>query len=88
MSDQKRSFVMYCDFPEKTNRLTDFQFRELVSAICHYTQHGIEPDMTDATALVFSIFKVTLDADLAKWEKIKLERSKAGTKGAEARRQK
>ena len=72
---------MYVDFHESTKLLQDSEFRELVTAMCHYTENGITPEMSQATALVFSVLKVTLDRDRKKWEDI-CERNKVnGEKG-------
>jgi len=79
---------MYTDFPESTKKLSDGQFRELVQSMCFYTQHRTEPEMSDAIALVFSVFKTSLDRDFVKWEQTKTERAKAGAAGAKARWQK
>ena len=83
--DDKRSFVMYVDFPEATKKLSDSQFRELVLAMCQYTQHETLPELSQAADIAFSVFKVTLDRDREKWESTKEERSKAGKAGAAAR---
>ena len=58
---------MYCDFVERTERLTDTQFRELFNAICHYAQFRVEPTMSDRAADYFQMFKPTLDGDYQRY---------------------
>jgi len=67
---EKRSFLMYVDFPEVATMLDDKAFRELVTAMCYYTQHRTAPaEMSQTTALVFSVLKVTLDREYKEWVK-------------------
>ena len=88
MSDKKQSFVFYTDFPKHMELLDDTQFREVVIALCHYTESGTMPEMSREASLIFSSIKVTLDRDAKKWAEIREKRKDAADKRWEMERSK
>lgn len=81
----KKSFVLYTDFGDFIDVMTDEQAGELFRAIIQYEQ-GKEPDIQDPSAkIAFVAIKQRLDVDNQKWEDTKRARAEAGKKGAEAR---
>ena len=81
MNEKKRSFVMYTDFIERTNALSDAAFREVVAAACHYTEFEQLPELSTEAAIAFQFIKVTLDKDRVKWEAITERNRTNGSKG-------
>lgn len=84
----KRSFIMYTDFREIVEALSDEQAGMLFKTILAY-ESGEEPEPEDAAVrIAFIAAKQKLDHDSEKWEETKRARSEAGKAGAEKRWQK
>ena len=78
----KNSFLIYLDYEEQFNLLTDEQIGKLMRAIMKYEKTKEEPTFDDNMLLMaFSFIKKQLDRDEEKWLEEKKKRSEAGKKG-------
>lgn len=81
----KNSFLIYLDYEEQFNLLTDEQVGQLMRAIIKYEKTGeITGEITDLdgmTKMAFSFIKTQLDRDREKWQEEKKKRSEAGKRG-------
>ena len=78
---EKVSFLMYLDYEEQFNLLTDEELGQLMRAIMQYEKTKQEPKLEGTLKMAFSFIKAQLDRDRDKWEGTKNKRSKAGKKG-------
>lgn len=87
MADDKKSIIVYSDWIELFEELTDDEAGKLIKHFFRYVndKNPIAPDRI--TELSFIPIKQSLKRDLIKWEGIKVKRSEAGKKSAEARQQ-
>lgn len=81
----KNSFLIYLDYEEQFNLLTDEQAGKLIKAIIKYEKNGEIIDLDGVTKMAFSFIKAQLDRDREKWQEEKHKRSEAGRKGMESR---
>lgn len=77
----KVSFLMYLDYEEQFNLLTDEQLGQLMRAIMQYEKTKEVPELEGVLKMAFSFIKQQLDRDNEKWEEEKQKRSEAGKKG-------
>ena len=87
MANGKKSFVLYTDQIGIFSKLTDEQAGLLIKHIYAYCNDE-EPEGDFITELAFESIKQALKRDLRKFEDVKVKRSEAGKKSAEARKQK
>ena len=80
MSD-KNSFVLYEDYEELFDRLSDEEAGQLIKAIFDYERSGELPDLPRLLEFIMLPIKNTLDRDSDKYDKIVEKRRKAGAKG-------
>lgn len=87
MADNKKSIIVYSDWIELFDSLSDEEAGKLVKHFFRYVNdlNPVAPDRI--TELSFIPIKQTLKRDLKKWECIKVKRSEAGKKSAEVRKQ-
>lgn len=78
---EKNCFLIYLDYEEQFNLLTDEQLGQLMRAIISYEKTGIEPNIDGIIKMAFSFIKAQLDRDRDKWNEEKQKRSEAGKKG-------
>ena len=79
---EKKSFLIYLDYEEQFNILTDEQLGCLIRSIMKYEKTQEEPVFEDnILKLAFSFIKQQLDRDKEKWQEEKKKRSSAGKKG-------
>lgn len=78
---EKISFLMYLDYEEQFNLMTDEELGKLIRAIMEYEKTGIEPELNGMVKMAFSFIKAQLDRDRDKWEDTKNKRSEAGKRG-------
>ena len=78
---EKVSFLMYLDYEEQFNLLTDEELGQLMRAIMQYEKTKQEPKLEGILKMAFSFIKAQLDRDRDKWEGTKNKRSEAGKKG-------
>ncbi len=81
----KISFLMYLDYEEQFNLLTDEQLGQLMRAIMKYEKTGELPKLDGIVKMAFSFIKQQLDRDNNKWREEKQKRSEAGKKGMSKR---
>lgn len=77
----KNSFILYHDYAEHFELLTDAELGQLLRAIMLYETDRITPDFNGALKMAFSFIKVNLDRDREKWEKKIEQNKKNGAKG-------
>lgn len=77
----KISFLMYLDYEEQFNLLTDEQLGQLMRAIMQYEKTNEVPKLEGIVKMAFSFIKQQLDRDSEKWQEEKKKRSEAGKKG-------
>lgn len=77
----KSSFLIYLDYQEQFELLTDEQAGQLIKAIIKYEKTGEIAKLDGMTKMAFSFIKQQLDRDSEKWKEEKQKRSKAGKKG-------
>lgn len=77
----KNSFLMYLDYEEQFNLLTDEQAGQLIKAIIKYEKTGEITELDGMTKMAFSFIKTQLDRDREKWKEEKQKRSEAGKRG-------
>jgi hypothetical protein len=70
----KKSFILYQDYEQHIQLLTDEQAGKLLKAIFLYNQ-GHDVEMEPIVQMAFSFIKVNLDRDMEKYESVK-ERNK------------
>ena len=85
----KSSFLIYLDYQEQFELLTDEQVElltdeqagQLIKAIIKYEKTGEIAKLDGMTKMAFSFIKQQLDRDSEKWKEEKQKRSEAGKKG-------
>lgn len=77
----KISFLMYLDYEEQFNLLTDEQLGQLMRAIMRYEKTGELSELDGIVKMAFSFIKQQLDRDNEKWQEERQKRSEAGKKG-------
>lgn len=77
----KNSFLMYLDYQEQFELLTDEQAGQLIKAIIKYEKTGEIPELDGMIKMAFSFIKTQLDRDREKWQEEKQKRSEAGKRG-------
>lgn len=86
MAENKKSFVLYADYMESIEELSDDEAGKLLKHIFRYV-NDLNPVCEDKLVkLTFIPIKNQLKRDLENWEIIKGKRSEAGKASAEAKR--
>lgn len=80
----KDSFLMYTEWANQINRLTDAQAGTLLKAIFSYVKRDPIPLLDDKTDMCFSFIQGQLDRDSKKYEDVCEKRRESGKKGGEA----
>jgi len=81
MDIDKKSFLIYLDYKEHFDLLTDEQLGQLMRVIMEYEATGEEPKIDGVLKMAFSFIKKQLDRDREKWQEQKSKKSEAGKKG-------
>lgn len=81
----KNSFLIYTDYQEQFELLTDEQAGKLIKAIIEYEKTGKIVELDGMTNMAFSFIKTQLDRDREKWQEEKQKRSEAGKRGMSKR---
>ena len=82
----KRSFIVYVDYADKFQSLSDEQFGKLMRLMIVYAASGeYEPTNDLVVNLAFDVAKADLDRDGEKYEQIIEKRREAGKKGGLAK---
>ena len=88
MATDKKGFILYADQKELFDQLPNDKAGELIKHIFSYVNDE-SPETNDLLLkLAFTPIKQQLKMDLKKFEEVKIKRSEAGKKSAEARRNK
>lgn len=77
----KNSFVVYHDYREKLQDLTDAQIGKLFRAMLDYSIEEKEPELTGVLAMAFRFIKFTMDDDKVKYKTICEKRKESGAIG-------
>lgn len=84
----KNSFLMYLDYEEQFNLLTDEQIGQLMRAIIKYEKTGEIPELDGMLKMAFSFIKTQLDRDREKYNQ-KCEKNRENAKkGGRPKKQK
>ena len=76
----KKSFILYCDNSAYLDTLTDAQSGQLFRAVFAYQCEQEYEISCTVVAALFSVLRVQLERDSAKYEKIVEKRREAGAK--------
>jgi len=83
---EKKGFVMYLDYKEHFNLLSDEQLGKLLRIIYEYEETGVAPKIEEGILqMAFSFIRLQLDRDKEKYESEISKRKAAGKKGGESR---
>ena len=77
----KNSFIMYYDYGEHFNLLSDSELGGLIRAIYEYEKNEVIPQLDGVLKMAFSFIKCQLDIDKAKYNAICERNSVNGSKG-------
>lgn len=85
---EKASFLMYLDYEEQFNLLSDEQIGQLIRAIIKYEKTGEVPILDGMLKMAFSFIKTQLDRDREKYQ-AKCEKNRENAKkGGRPKKQK
>lgn len=86
MAEEKNSIIVYADWIDKFEELSDEEAGRLIKHFFRYV-NDLDPVAPDRiTKLSFIDIEKSLKRDLKKWDAIKIKRSEAGKASAEAKR--
>lgn len=77
----KVSFLIYLEYEEHFNLLTDKQLGQLIRAIMEYEKTRVEPKLSGTVKMAFSFIKAQLDRDREKYESKCAKNKENGAKG-------
>lgn len=80
-SQDKKSFVLYSDYREHLELLTDEEKGRLLMALFDYNENGKNPELNGITRMAFSFIKAQMDRDAQKYAETCMRRSEAGKQG-------
>ena len=84
----KNSFLIYLDYEEQFNLLTDEQVGQLMRAIIKYEKTGNVPELEGMLKMAFSFIKTQLDRDREKYNKKCEQNRENAKKGGRPKKQK
>lgn len=85
---EKASFLIYLDYQEQFELLTDEQAGQLIKAIIKYEKQGETIELDGMTKMAFSFIKTQLDRDREKYQ-AKCEKNRENAKkGGRPKKQK
>lgn len=87
MAEDKKSFVLYCDYREHLQLLSDSERGQLFTAILDYANDDEIGELPPMVKMAFSFIKSQMDKDAEKYAQIVKARSEAGKKSAAAKQQ-
>jgi hypothetical protein len=87
MAENKKSFILYCDYQEIFTDLSKEDAGELIQHIFAYVNDENPVTENKVVKASFTAIKLQLKRDLKKWDDIREKRSLAGKKSAESRQQ-
>ena len=77
----RRSFVLYYDFKEPLEELSDKDKGQVLMAMFEYCEYGTIPQLSKQAAIAFKFLKKFLDIDREKYEEKCNKRREAGKLG-------
>lgn len=83
--NKKISFLIYVEWREQLEMLSDEECGKLIKALLAYVCDGTKPELSGAVNMAFAFIRAQIDRDLEKWEDKCQKRSDAGRKGGIAR---
>jgi len=83
----KDSFILYTEQKAVIDKLTDEQAGKIIKAIYEYVETDKMPQLDNILDLVITPFKLALDRNKAKYEKVSKIRAEAGAKGGKQKKQ-
>lgn len=83
----KDSFILYTEQKAVIDKLTDEQAGKIIKAIYEYVETDKMPQLDNILDLVITPFKLALDRNKAKYEKVSKVRAEAGAKGGKQKKQ-
>ena len=82
----KKSFLIYLDYEEQFNLLTDEQIGQLMRAIIKYEKTQEEPQLDGVLKMAFSFIRTQLDRDRQKYQKKCEKNRENGARGGRPRK--
>lgn len=79
--EKKKSFILYIDYREHLDLLSDEERGKLFTALFDYAESGSEPDLTGAARMAYSFIRSQMDRDAASYAETCRKRSEAGKQG-------
>ena len=86
MAENKKSFLMYCDWQSTFESLTDEEAGQLIKHFFKYVNDENPAADNRLISIVFEPMKAVLKNDLKKWEYRQEQRAEAGRRSAENRK--
>jgi len=83
---EKNSFLIYLDYEEQFNLLTDEQIGQLMKAIMKYEKTGEIPELEGMLKMAFSFIKTQLDKDREKYQARCEKNRENGARGGRPRK--
>lgn len=83
----KDSFILYTEQKAVIDKLTDEQAGKIIKAIYEYVETDKMPCLDNVLDLVITPFKLALDRNKAKYEKVSKIRAEVGAKGGKQKKQ-
>ena len=84
---EKNSFILYQEYEEHFNLLTDAEKGELVTALFFYNRTGEEPALSGMVKMAFSFIKCQMERDAEKYKKTVEKRAAAGKQGGRPKKE-
>ena len=86
--DPKGSFIVFHDWLEPIEHLSDADCGRLFRSMIKYSETGEIPSFDGAVAMAFAFIRPVMDRNAEKWEDERRQRSEAGRKGGIAKSRK
>ena len=80
-SDSKKGFLLYHDYRKHLAMLTDEERGRLLMALLDYSESGVQPELSGASAMAFSFISWQMDRDAERYEEVCEKRREAGKRG-------
>ena len=77
----KNSFLIYLDYEEQFNLLSNEELGQLMRAIMQYEKTGKEAELNGMLKMAFSFIKTQLDKDREKYNEVCEKNKRNGAKG-------
>ena len=88
MTEQRRSFIVYTDWMEYFDDVSELELAQVLKAVFAYAAYGVEPEFTGAMRPIFRMMKNCIERDGVKYEAKCRRLSENARKGGLARAEK